>query len=185
MEYSGFISAYRPYGKKKKQHLYRLTDEYSLFYLKFIEGKDYEGADVWHHLSQTQLYKTWSGYAFENSCLKHIPQIKRALGISGIYSLSSSFYHAGNKAQRGAQIDLLIDRKDQVINLFEIKFYNDNYSITKAYAENLKNKQQVFRAVTKTNKQLFLIMITTFGITSNEYSMDLVAQVLNMDDLFV
>lgn len=184
LEYSGFISTYRPYGKKKKQHLYRLTDEYSLFYLKFIEGKAYEGMNIWHHLSQTQLYKTWSGYAFENICLKHIPQIKNALGISGIYSLSSSFYHAGNKVQKGAQIDLLIDRKDQVINLFEIKFYNDNFTITKAYAENLKSKQQVFKTVTKTNKQLFFILITTFGLTNNEYSMDLISQVLTKDDLF-
>ncbi len=184
LEHSGFISAYRPFGKKKKQKQYRLTDEYSLFYLKFIEGQEYEGQDVWHHLSQTQLYRTWSGYAFENVCLKHIPQIKKSLDIAGIYSLSSSFYHKGNAQQKGTQIDLLIDRKDQVINLIEIKFYNETYTINKTYAENLRDKRRVFKAVTKTRKQLFFVMITTFGLTSNEYSMELIGQVLVLNDLF-
>ena len=120
---SGFITIYRPFGKKKKEKLFRLTDEYSLFYLQFIEGKALEGADTWHHLSQTQAYKIWSGYAFENICLKHIPQIKKALEIGGIYSLSYSFYKKGTKEEQGLQIDLLIDRNDQTINLFEVKFY--------------------------------------------------------------
>jgi len=184
LNHSGFISVYRPFGNKKKQRLYRLTDEYSLFYLKFIEGQEFEGEDVWHHLSQTQLYKTWSGYAFENICLKHIPQIKKALDIAGIYSLSSSFYHKGTAEQEGTQIDLLIDRKDQVINLIEIKFYNEAYTITKGYAENLRKKRRIFKAVTKTNKQLFFVMLTTFGLNSNEYSMDLIGQTLVLDDLF-
>lgn len=185
LNYSGFISSYQPFGKKKKTTLYRLTDEYSLFYLKFIEGKKEEGADIWHHLSQTQLYKTWTGYAFENICLKHIPQIKSALNIAGIYSVSSSFYHKGSDGKRGAQIDLLIDRNDRVINLIEIKFYNELYSIDKNYADNLKNKRKVFKAVTKTNKQLFFSFITTFGIAQNNYSMDLVAQTLTLEDLFI
>jgi len=71
---SGFITAYHPFGKKKKEKLFRLTDEYSLFYLQFIEGTALEGAAIWHHLSQTQPYKIWSDYAFESICLKHVPQ---------------------------------------------------------------------------------------------------------------
>lgn len=181
---SGFISEYRPYGKKKKTKLYRLTDEYSLFYLKFMEGQEHEGKEVWNHLSQTQLYKTWSGYAFESLCLKHIPQIKKALDIAGIYSLSSSFYHKGSQEEKGAQIDLLIDRKDGVINLFEIKFYNDVFAINKSYAENLRQKRRVFKKVTQTNKQLFFVLISTFGLTANSYSMDLIAQSLTIDALF-
>lgn len=90
LEQSGFITSYHPFGKRKKEKLYRLTDEYSLFYLNFIEDKTNEGAGTWNHLSQSQYYKTWSGYAFESICLKHIPQIKKALGISGVYSKSAS-----------------------------------------------------------------------------------------------
>ncbi|MGB0985427.1 MAG: AAA family ATPase, partial [Saprospiraceae bacterium] len=185
LEHSGFITAYRPYRKKKKTKLYRLTDEYSLFYLKFIEGNQYEGNDTWHHLSQTQIYKTWSGYAFESICLKHIPQIKKALGISGIYSVSSAFYHKGTKEIKGTQIDLLIDRKDRAINLVEIKFYNEPITISKSYAENLRTKQSVFRAVTKTPKQLFTTFISTFGINDNQHSLGLIAQSLTLDDLFL
>ena len=185
LSHSGFISSYRPFGKKKKEKLYRLSDEYSLFYLKFIEGKEYEGKDIWNHLSQTQLYNTWSGYAFENICLKHIPQIKKALNIAGIYSLSSSFYHKGNKDDEGAQIDLLIDRKDGVINLFEIKFYNEPFTLTKDYAEKLMKKQRVFKSVSQTRKQLFFVLISAFGIVPNSHSMNLISQTLTLDDLFL
>lgn len=159
-------------------------DEYSLFYLSFIEGNEEEGTDTWHHLSQIQAYKAWSGYAFENICLKHIPQIKKALGISGIYSTTSFFYKKGTAGELGTQIDLLIDRKDQAINIVEIKYHNEPFAISKDYAEKLRNKLSVFREATGTRKQLFFILISTFGLKENQYSVGLVAQALNMDDLF-
>ncbi|MFK7908658.1 MAG: ATP-binding protein [Chitinophagales bacterium] len=183
--HSGFISTYRPYGKKKKETHYRLTDEYSLFYLKFIEGKEYEGKNIWHHLNQTQTYISWSGYAFESICLKHIPQIKKALKIEGIFSLSSVFSHKGSKNEKGTQIDLLIDRKDQVINLFEIKYYNEPFVLSKSYTENLKNKAAIFKKISKTNKQLFLVFIAPFGVKQNEHSLRLIDQILKIDALFL
>lgn len=185
LEYSGFISAYRPFNKKKKNQLYRLTDEYSLFYLKFIEGKPYEGEDVWNHLSQTQTYKIWSGYAFESLCLKHIPQIKKALDIAGIYSISSSFYHKGTVTESGMQIDLLIDRNDGTINLFEIKFYAEPYTVTKAYADALRQKRSVFKAITKTAKQIFYVLIAAQGTIPNAYSRSILANTLTLNDLFI
>lgn len=185
LSYSGFISAYRMFGNKKKDKIYRLTDEYSLFYLKFIEDKEWEGDDIWQHLSQTQTYKTWSGYAFENICLKHIPQIKKALGIAGIYSLSSTFYKKGSATQKGLQIDLLLDRNDHVINLFEIKFYNKKFILTKAYAANLRGKIGHFERITGTKKQLFLVFLSTFGLQNNEHSLDVVTQSLTIEDLFL
>ncbi|MFK7981556.1 MAG: ATP-binding protein [Saprospiraceae bacterium] len=185
LAYSGFISAYRPFNKKKKNQLYRLTDEYSLFYLKFIEGKAYEGKDVWNHLSQTQTYKTWSGYAFESLCLKHVAQLKKALDIAGIYSLSSSFYHKGTATHSGTQIDLLIDRNDGAINLFEIKFYADPFIVTKSYADSMRQKRSIFKAITKTNKQIFYVLIAAQGVTPNVYSNAIFSQTLTLDDLFV
>ncbi len=183
LSHSGFITPYRTFQNKKGK-IYRLTDEYSLFYLKFIENKGLEGEDIWQHLSQTQQYKTWSGYAFENICLKHIPQIKKALGISGIYSLSSSFYKKGTVNSKGVQIDLLIDRNDHVINLFEIKFYNQTFTITKAYANTLRQKMERFQDNTKTKKQLTWVFISTFGLRTNEYSLEMVHRSLELDDLF-
>jgi AAA+ ATPase superfamily predicted ATPase len=181
---SGFISKYYPFGKKKRKLIYRLTDEYSLFYLNFMENKTHEEDTVWQKLSQTQTYKTWSGYAFESICLKHIPQIKKALSIAGIYSESASFYQKGEKKMEGAQIDLVIDRNDQVINLFEIKFYNEEFTISKEYADKLRKKMSVFRLVTKTKKQLFYMLITTFGLKKNQHSIGLIVNDLTIDDLF-
>ena len=184
LEQSGFISSYFPFGKKKKGKLYRLTDEYSLFYLQFMEDKSHDGSQTWQHLSQTQAYKTWSGYAFENICLKHIPQIKKALGIAGVYSRSSSFIKKGTDTEKGTQIDLLIDRNDKVINLFEIKFYNAQLSISADYARALREKIRVFQETTNTRKHIMLTLITTFGLKANKHSLGLVDQVLELDDLF-
>ena len=184
LEYSGFISSYHPFGKKKKELLYRLTDEYSLFYLQFIEGKSIKEPDIWQKLSQSQKYISWSGYAFESLCLKHIAQIKKALSIGGVYSEACSFYKKGTKHYKGVQIDLLIDRNDHVINLFEIKFYSSQYVMEKAYANRLREKMAIFRAATHTRKQLFWNMVTTFGLIPNEHSIGLIEQVLTLDDLF-
>ncbi len=181
---SGFISAYHPYGKKKNNKLYRLTDEYSLFYLSFIENNIQGGAGTWESLSQGQSYKSWSGYAFENICLKHIPQIKKALGIARVYTIAASFTKKGNELEDGVQIDLLLDRNDHVINLFEIKFYNTEFTITKAYAQQLRNKIRVFQSATNTRKQIFLSVITTFGLKHNKHSLGLITDSLEMGILF-
>jgi uncharacterized protein len=140
--------------------------------------------DKWQELSQTQEYKTWCGYAFENLCLKHSGQIKKALGISGIYSESSSFYHKGNATEQGVQIDLLIDRKDNVINLFELKFYAESFTINKNYADDLRNKMAAFKHLTKTRKQVFLNMLTTYGLKTNEHSLGLIDKAMSIGVLF-
>lgn len=185
LEQSGFIKSYHPFGKKKRGKLYRLTDEYALFYLKFIEDNVQEGSGTWQQLSQTQTYKTWSGYAFESICLKHVPQIKKALSIGGVYSLSSSFYKKGTKEEKGAQIDLLLDRNDSVITIFEIKFSNKTLVLTKKQAENLRHKLWVFQESTNTKKRLMLTLITTHGIKQNQHSLGLVQETLTLEALFL
>lgn len=154
--------------------MYRLTDEYSIFYLRFIEPNLSETQGVWSSLSQGQTYKIWCGYAFENVCLKHISQIKKALGISGIYTRSASFFKKGDKQNQGVQIDLLIDRNDRTINLVEIKFYDGVFTISKDYAKKLRQKIQVFKESTQTKKQVFLTLITALGLKSNIHSVGLV-----------
>jgi hypothetical protein len=112
----------------------------------------------------------------------HVPQIKHALGISGIFAQSSAW--RSKESENGVQIDLLIDRRDHVINLFEIKFSNEPYTITKAYAEKLRQKIGVFKAETTTRKAVWLAMLTTFGLKKNDYSGSLVQHDLTMDCLF-
>ncbi len=182
--HSGFVSAYYPFGKKKKDRLYRLTDEYSLFYLHFIENKRLQEKGMWKQLSQTPVYKSWSGYAFESICLKHISSIKKALEIAGVYSETSSFIYRGDEDHTGIQIDLLIDRNDQVINMCEVKFHSGVFSIDKRYAETLRNKMTVFSDVTGTRKQVFLTFITSFGLQANKHSIGLVDSDFTMDVLF-
>ncbi|HFB99635.1 MAG TPA: ATP-binding protein, partial [Phaeodactylibacter sp.] len=184
LKQSGFISEYYPFGKKKKDMIYRLTDEYSLFYLNFIEKRKRNVEGAWQALSQRAVFTSWTGYAFESLCLKHINLIKEALKIGGIYAETSSFIFQGNELLPGTQIDLLIDRNDQVINLCEIKFYKTTFSINKTYAENLRNKIAVFKEVSKTKKQIFLTMISSFGVIENKYSQELIDNNLTMEVLF-
>jgi uncharacterized protein len=184
LQVSGFISVYAPFGKKKKGSIYRLTDEYSLFYLQFIENRQHQGANYWQHLSQTNTYRSWAGYAFESICLKHIDQIKRALSIAGIYSEASNYYQAAQQGPQGVQIDLLIDRNDNAINLFEIKFYAEPLVIDKAMAGQLDQKKALFKYNSQTRKQIFLNLLCTKGVVENEYSLGLIDQVLTLEALF-
>jgi uncharacterized protein len=184
LNFSGFISEMLPFGKKKKDKLYRLTDEYSLFYLQFIENNRQQGSNIWQHLSQTPAYKSWSGYAYEGICIKHIERIKQVLGISGIYSSASSFYQKGDEQNEGVQIDMILDRNDHTINLFEIKFYNKPYVLDKESADKLRQKQWRFQAISKTNKQINWLIISAFGLQTNQHSLGLVSNSLMIDDLF-
>jgi uncharacterized protein len=184
LELSGFITSYMPFDKKKKDTLFRLSDCYSLFYLKFIQNLPVNEAGRWDTLSQTQVWKTWSGYAFENVCLQHIDKIKQALGISGVHTRQYSFLAKGDDENEGAQIDLLIDRQDNVITLCEMKFYNDDVTISKETADKLRRRLRVFRRVSGTKKQVFLILVTTYGLIKNQHSIGLIDNTLVLDDLF-
>ncbi len=184
LNYSGFITEYTPFGRVKREVLFRLTDEYSLFYLKFIENMQKEGEGIWQSFQQSATYKAWSGYAFESICLKHLQQIKKALGISGIFATSSSFYHKGADGMAGCQIDLLIDRDDNVINLCEIKWSASGFIITKSYAAELRQKVALFQHYSGTKKQIFLTLITTFGLIKSEHNLGLVDKELLLDNLF-
>lgn len=181
---SGFITAYSPFGKKKKDTLYRLTDEYSLFYLQFIENQRNPDVNVWQKISQSSAWKSWSGFAFENICFKHSKNIKQAMGISGVYSEESSYLYKGDDTNDGLQIDLLIDRQDGVINICEIKFYAGEFTIDKSYSTALRNKINVFKIQTETKKSVLLTFISTFGVKKNIHSIGLVDNNLNLSALF-
>lgn len=184
LTYSGFITGYYSFGKKKKELRFRLTDEYSLFYIKFIEEKRHEGKGVWEKLAQSQQWKSWSGYAFESICLKHVPAIKKALGIAGVYSESSNYYISKSEFGKGIQLDLLIDRNDHAINLFEIKFYQSPFTINKQQAEDIRLKVAIFKSATATHKQVFFTILSTFPLIHNENSLGVVDKALDMNCLF-
>lgn len=180
---SGFVTTWLPYDKKSKDSIYKLADEYSHFYIKFMENSRSQGTGTWLRFSDGQSWKSWSGIAFERVCLKHIPQIKKALGITVIYTEESAWRYIPKKGN-GAQIDLLIDRRDFVIHICEMKYSASTFTIDKKYAGELENKEEVFREQTKTKKSLFITMITTFGVKDNEHASRLVKNSIKMDALF-
>lgn len=181
LEESGFIRRYAPFGKQLRNSLYQLSDFFSLFHIRFIKGRKTFDNDHWLKMIDSPKHRVWSGYAFEQVCLAHLPQVKKALGISGVETETSSWKSAGSG--KGAQIDLVIDRRDGIINLCEMKFSIGQYVIDKKYDAELRNKIAAFRSETQTKRSVFLTMITTFGLQPNSYSGN-VQHDLTMDILF-
>jgi uncharacterized protein len=182
LEECSFIKTYLPFGKEKKETLYRLVDEYSQFYFQFNPHKNIAGSFM--ALSQSPKFKAWAGFAFESVCMKHISEIKRALSIAGIFSTESSFYSKGTESEEGFQLDLLIDRNDNAINICEMKFYASEYELTKKEADKIRIKRELFRAKTKTKKHLMHTLITTYGVKQNEYSLGIIDHDLDIHTLF-
>ncbi len=181
LEESGFIRRYMPFGKRTKSSLYQLSDFFSLFHIKWMKGQKTADQNHWIKMIDNPKYKAWIGYAFEQVCLAHTEQIKKALGINGVGTEESAW--KSTQSKDGAQIDLVIDRRDGVINLCEMKFSIEQFSIDKKYDTELRNKIGTFRAETHTKKTLFLTMISTFGLKENSYSLN-VSNDLKMNVLF-
>ena len=181
---SDFVDFYKPFGKQKKEMLYRITDMYCLFYFAYILPDKGNKTPDFSAFIQSQSFKSWAGYTFENVCMSHILQIKKALGIAGISTTTSSFFAKAKDGLSGTQIDLLIERSDNTIHLCEIKFLPDELIITKALADNLQNKRAVFNYHTGNKKHIFNTIITTYGLKSNNYSVQNIDQVVTMASLF-
>ena len=182
LEESGFLRKYTPFGRTNRDSLYQLSDFYTLFYLSFIQNTNLDDKNNWINAIDNPKQRAWSGYAYEQVCLHHIDQIKSALGIAGVESTTSSWRSKTQGA--GAQVDLVIERRDQVINLCEMKFSINEFLIDKKYDAELRNKIGTFKTETKTRKSVFLTMITTFGLQQNAYA-GLAQSSLTLDDLFL
>ena len=179
-----FISIYYPFINKKKTSIYKLTDLYSLFYLKFIKPNKKSGKGAWEQLSKQNGFAAWSGYAFENICMMHINQIKKALGISGVFTTNSSWMFKGNDTLPGAQVDMIIDRADQTINLCEAKFTRENFAVTKSYSDQLRMKKSVFKEATQTKKIIFTTLLSTFPAIKNQHYLGYIDNEVTMEKLF-
>lgn len=177
---SGFIRRVVPFGRTERDALYRLMDEFTLFHLRWARK-----GGPWTTIRGAPSWRTWSGYAFENLCLRHVHQIQAALGIAGVQVQISAWRHQPRSANEvGAQIDLIIDRRDDVIHLCEMKFSDAPFAITKKYADELRAKEEVFREVTSTRKSLFLTFVTKSGLRENQYSLELVDAHVSLESLF-
>ena len=197
LEYCGFIRRYCHLGNTSHRSVYQLIDSYTLIYYAYIKTNKHRDRQFWSKNLGTPQHNTWCGLAFERVCLLHVDQIKHALSIGGI--MSSEFCWRSSKEKiardnksekekhekkaRGAQIDLLIDRSDDVIDVCEMKYYAKEYAFTKEEYNKLQNRMLRLAEETKTRKAVQAILITTYGLIQNEYS-DIVQSVVKMDDLF-
>ena len=185
LEQCDFIRSYNSIGKAKKESVYQLIDNFTLFYFKFMADGTINAKDYWSRVISKPIYNTWSGLAFERVCFQHIDQIKHALGISGIISnVYSWVYTSKSPDEKGAQIDMLIDRDDSIINVCEMKFSQGEYELTEKYDLELRNKIGTFQTKTKTRKGLSIVMITSYGLKRNTWANGINAQI-TMDDLFI
>ena len=184
---SGFVQISHYYGHKKQDIMYRLSDYFTQFYLRFV--KDYHGRDehFWSNTLDNPSIRAWAGLTFEQVCRDHVPQIKKKLGISGVLSEESAWFSRPDPKDKdagsGAQIDMLIDRRDRIINICEMKYSANEYLIDKDYDRALRNKIEAFVRATGTKKTIQLTLVTTFGVKPGKYSGNIGTQVL-LDDLF-
>lgn len=181
-----FIRKYNAFGNKTNGAMYQLTDLYTLFYLHYLKGKEESDEHLWSNMIDSPSHRAWSGYAFEQLCLHHISQIKRKLGINGVQTNVYSWMQKANKENgvEGAQIDLVLDRRDQIINLCEMKYSLNSYDITPAYLQKLIDRRETFRRATATKKALHLTFVTAAGLKKNAQE-GMIQSEVALDDLFV
>jgi hypothetical protein len=191
LEEAGFIIGFKPHLHKRRGVYYRLIDEYTLFYLDWIEPvrstlqKNSLESGYWEVLQNSGSWNAWAGYAFEAICYKHISQIRKKLLISPTAIADGWRYSPQAKSNEdGAQVDLLFDRDDGVITLCEIKYTDKPYVLNKEEAKKLQTKINVFVKATRTKKQIFLVMISANDIAKTDYTVDMVHGVVTLEDLF-
>jgi AAA+ ATPase superfamily predicted ATPase len=188
LEDVGFVQSYIPMGHKEKGKYYKIVDEYLLFYLHWIEPNLRSASrmkNIWQSRALTSTWKIWSGYTFESICYKHIEKIADKLNVGpGARASSWRFVPIKASVDQGAQIDLLFERDDDAITLCEIKYTEEPFAIDKQYAEKLKQKTSVFKKVTRTNKQIFLALVSANGIKKTMYSEEMIDGVVTLDNLF-
>ena len=176
---SDFVIEYIQFGFKKTEKHYKLVDPFCLFYLTFLNDRTKLNEKYWSQNVTSQSLSSWRGYAFENVCFNHIEQIKFALGISSVITQSSAFYNKDD----GYQIDLLISRNDNVINMCELKFYSTKYKVNKDYYLKIMERTNLLIEKISKKKVVQNTLITTYGLDSNEYS-NVFNNVITADELF-
>ena len=170
--------------KPKKDKMFQLIDNFTLFHLKFLAGDSTSDGDFWTSTVSSPLQATWKGLAFERLCLLHVPQIKAALGIAGVRANVCSWFHVPDKdVPDGAQIDLVLDRADGIVNLCEMKWCQGEYRLSKEELGKMLNRREIFKAATHTRKSVHLTMITPSGVAESP-ERHFVQSELTLDDLF-
>ena len=184
LEDCGFIRKYIPAGYKERNAIFQLIDNYTLFYLRFLKNNSFDD-HYWQVQSNSPSINAWSGVAFERVCLEHVPQIKAALGISGVHAEVNAWKCDADKKKglQGSQIDLLIVRDDQITNVCEAKYSKAEYRVDAAFDKDMRRKISDYMVESKTKHAIHATLITNYGIVENEYSSEL-QSVITGEELF-
>lgn len=187
---AGFIIKLKSYQNSAKGVYYRVIDEYTLFYFYWIaplantvQSSSF-GEGYWQEIQKSAAWQSWSGYAFEAIVYKHLTQVRNALLIPPSAIADSWRYQSKLADESGAQIDILFDRPDDVITLGEIKMTAKPFVIDKQVAANLVQKKDVFTRRIKTQKQIYIAMISASGVAQNHYFDELISGVVTLKDFF-
>ena len=187
LEECNFIRHYNAIGKKTKETTFQLMDNYTLFYFHFLRNNNTQDAHFWEHTVGQDVQTTWQGLAFERVCLWHVDEIKRTLGISGMLTSVSSWSYIPTPEEKaagaqGAQIDLLIERKDNVLMVCEMKYYKDLVSVDANYANHIRTRNAIFAERMKVSSAMINTLITPFGLVKGRNS-DVFDKVVTIQDL--
>lgn len=180
---SDFIDKYIPFGEKQRNSYYKLNDPFCLFYLRFVDGQKVIHPEFWMNNVTSPQINAWRGFAFEDLCLRHLNQIKSTLQIGGVTTTQSSWALQGDNNNDGTQIDLIIHRKDNVVNLCEMKFYSEDYTVTKEYHQKLVRRTNLMVEHLPRKTAIHNTLITTYGLARNLYFSDF-QQIIVLNDLF-
>lgn len=184
LEQSDFIRRFTFIGNKTKNACFQLIDNFTLFYYAFMVQNGTSNPHFWTSNLGKPIYNTWAGLAFEKVCILHLEQIKKALGFNAVISSAHSWFYRPKNGEKGVQIDLLIDRTDNVINLCEIKFCKTKYKLTEEEYNRIETRRQTFIDQTQTSKSVVLTMITTNGILMGNFANEIQSQ-LSLNQLFI
>lgn len=124
------------------------------------------------------MHNSWAGLAFERVCLQHLEQIKKGLGFGAVISTAHSWRCTD------AQIDLLIDRNDDIINICEMKYSKSKYALDADEIERMQHRVDAFQKTTKTNKSINLTLITSNGVTEGSNT-NSIHSMITMEQLFL
>ncbi|MDD6206472.1 ATP-binding protein [Succinivibrio sp.] len=178
-----FIIKYKSFGDNKRDEIYKLVDPFSYFYLTFLDKSSDNRNIDWINIEDSSRVLSWKGYAFENVCWNHIHQIKMALQIGGVSTTEALWSKRGDENTRGTQIDLIIVRKDNVVHMCEIKFYNEEFEVDKDYHLILERRKKILREQIPKRATIHNTLITTYGLRKTNYFGDFV-HVVTIDQLF-
>ena len=180
---SDFVIRYVPFGMSKREEHYKLTDPFCLFWLHFFNGQEKKNEKFWQQNTTSPSVASWRGFAFENVCFNHVEQMKTALGISGVITSVSAWSKRADD-EVGTQIDLLIIRNDNVVNMCEMKFYGGEFTVDKGYYKTLLGRQELLAKELSPKYSIHSTLVTTFGLGKNEYS-GAFTNVIVLEDLFL